>query len=320
MQIRHHINRKPAVVVVVGPTASGKSSLALYLARQFQGEILNCDSLQLYRYFDIGTAKPSPAEREAIPHHLLDVLDPTEQFSAGEYARRAREVLAEVAQRGRLPLVVGGTGFYLRALLNGLFSGPARHPALRERLRERETKKGPGYVHRLLERLDPVTAPHIHPHDIPKTIRAIEVCLVARRPMSELHRRGRHPLTGYSVLKLGLSPPRAELSERINQRTQALFDRGLVSEVCDLLEKGYPATAPPFQSHGYRQALDYLLGKISLQDAIRYAQAATRQYGKRQVTWFRKEPGIVWFSGLGTDPRLQAEIGDSLAGWLAEPG
>jgi len=314
------MNRKPAVVAVVGPTASGKSSLALSLARRFQGEILNCDSLQLYRDFDIGTAKPSPAEREAVPHHLLDVLDPTEQFSAGEYARRAREVLAEVAQRGRLPLVVGGTGFYLRALLDGLFSGPARHPALRERLRERETKKGPGYAHRLLERLDPVSAPHIHPHDIPKTIRALEVCLLARSPLSELHRRGRHPLTGYSVLKLGLSPPRAELYKRINQRTQALFDGGLVNEVCDLLAKGCPATAPPFQSHGYRQALDTLLGKISLRDAIRYAQAATRQYGKRQVTWFRKEPGIVWFSGFGTDPRIQAEIGDYVAKWLAEPG
>ena len=315
------MNRKPApLVAIVGPTASGKSSLAAHLARQFQGEILNCDSLQLYRYFDIGTAKPTPAEREGIPHHLVDILDPAEQFSAGEYSRRAREVLGEVTERARLPIVVGGTGFYLRALIDGLFAGPARHPSLRERLRERETKKGPGYVHRLLKRLDPVSASHIHPHDLPKTIRAVEVCLLARGRMSELFRQGREALTSYSVLKLGLNPPRAELYERINQRTEALFDRGLVNEVSDLLAKGYPATAPPFQSHGYRQALDYLLGKISLRDAIRYAQAATRQYAKRQMTWFRKEPGIVWFSGFGSDPPTQSEIGHTLAEWLAEPG
>lgn len=314
------MNRKPPVVALVGPTASGKSSLALHLARRFHGEILNCDSLQLYRYVDIGTAKPTPAERETLPHHLLDILDPTEQFSAGEYARRAREVLAEVTRRGHLPLVVGGTGFYLRALLDGLFAGPARHLPLRERLRARDAKKGPGYVHRLLQRLDPVSASHIHPHDIPKTIRAIEVCLLAQRRMSELFRQGRQALTDYSVLRLGLNPPRAQLYERINQRTQALFDGGLVNEICALLEKGCPATAPPFQSHGYRQALDYLLGKISLRDAIRYAQAATRQYAKRQMTWFRKEPGIVWFSGFGSDPQIMAEIGRYLAEWLAEPG
>ena len=201
------MNRKPAVVAplvaIVGPTASGKSSLAIHLARQFHGEILNCDSLQLYRHFDIGTAKPSPAEREGIPHHLLDILEPAEQFSAGEYARRAREVLAEVTGRGRLPLVVGGTGFYLRAFIDGLFAGPARHPVLRERLRERETRKGPGYVHRLLARMDPASASHIHPHDVPKTIRAIEVCLLARNRMSELHQQGRQALAGYAVLKLG---------------------------------------------------------------------------------------------------------------------
>lgn len=318
------MNRKPAVaaplVAIVGPTASGKSSLAVHLARQFRGEILNCDSLQLYRYFDLGTAKPSLAEREGIPHHLVDVLDPAEQFSAGEYSRRAREVLREVTERHRLPIVVGGTGFYLRALIDGLFAGPPRHPALRERLRELETKKGPGYVHRLLERLDPLSASHIHPHDLPKTIRAIEVCLLVRRRMSELFRQGRTALTSYSVLKLGLNPPRTELYKRINQRTQALFDRGLVNEVCDLLAKGYPAIAPPFQSHGYRQALDYLLGKISLRDAVRYAQAATRHYAKRQLTWFRKEPGIVWFSGFGSDPQTQSEVGHSLGEWLAAPG
>lgn len=321
------MTRKPAavsirlspLVAVVGPTASGKSSLALCLAERFGGEIVNCDSLQLYRHLDIGTAKPSLAERASVPHHLLDILDPEEQFSAGEYARRGRTVLAEITARGRLPIVVGGTGFYLRALLDGLFAGPSRHPELRERLRERETKKGPGYAHRILTRLDPDSAARMHPNDLPKTIRAIEVCLLARGRMSELFRQGREPLAGYTVQKIGLNPPRAALYERINQRAQAMFDQGLVNEVCDLLARGIPATAPPLQSHGYRQALDYLLGRISLRDAVRYAQAATRQYAKRQMTWFRKEPGTAWFAGFGSDVSVQEAVCRRIAAGWAVP-
>jgi len=309
---------KPAaaltLVIIVGPTASGKSSLALHLAEQFCGEIVNCDSLQLYRGLDIGTAKPSPAERARVPHHLFDILDPEEQFSAGEYARRGRAVLAEITARGRLPIVVGGTGFYLRALVDGLFAGPGRNPELRERLREREIKKGPGYAHRILTRLDPESAARIHPNDVPKTIRAVEVCLLARSRLSDLFRQGREPLAGYAVHKIGLSPPRAELQERINARTQAMFDRGLVNEVSELLAKGCPAAAPPLQAVGYRQALDYLLGKVSRRDAVRYAQAATRQYAKRQMTWFRKEKGMVWFTGFGDHASVQAEVGR----WMQE--
>lgn len=314
------MNREPAaaatLVTIAGPTASGKSTLALHLAERFHGEIVNCDSLQLYRSFDIGTAKPSPAERERVPHHLFDILEPEEQFSAGEYARRGRAVLAEITGRGRLPIVVGGTGFYLRALVDGLFAGPGRHPELRKRLRERETKKGSGYAHRILTRLDPESAARIHPNDLPKTIRAVEVCLLARGRMSELFRQGREPLAGYTVQKIGLNPPRAELQERINQRTQAMFDQGLVSEVSELLEKGCPAGVPPLQSVGYRQTLDYLLGNISLRDAVRYAQAATRQYAKRQMTWFRKEPNVVWFPGFGNAAAVQAEV----VRWLEDGG
>lgn len=309
----------PTLVAIVGPTASGKSSLALVLAERFGGEIVNCDSLQLYRHFDIGTAKPSPAERASVPHHLLDILEPEEQFSAGEYARRGRTILAEITARGRLPIVVGGTGFYLRALIDGLFAGPSRHPELRERLRERETTKGPGYAHRILTRLDPESSARIHPNDLPKTIRAVEVCLLARGRMSELFRQGREPLTGFTVRKIGLNPPRSELYERINQRTQAMFDQGLVNEVSDLLAKGCPGGAPPLQSHGYRQALDYLLGKISLRDAVRYTQAATRQYAKRQMTWLRKDLGISWFAGFGSDATIQEEACRSLAGGLTQP-
>ncbi len=205
------MNKDAALLAMVGPTASGKSSLAIHLAKQFRGEILNCDSLQMYRHFDLGSAKLPVAEREGVPHHLLDILNPEEEFTAGEFARRAKEILAVVTSQGKLPLIVGGTGFYLRALLDGLFSEPARNRELRERLQLRAAQKDTGYLHRLLRRLDPPSAEKIHPHDTPKLIRALEVCLEARRPLSELFREGREPLQGYHVLKLGLNPHRAEL-------------------------------------------------------------------------------------------------------------
>ena len=311
------MTKQPPLLVVVGPTASGKSCLAVHLAKQFQGEILNCDSLQMYRHFNIGTAKPTAEEREGVPHHLLDILEPEEKFSAGEYARQAREILADVTSRGKLPMMAGGTGFYLRALIDGLFSGPGRDPELRQRLRARAEQKGTDYLHRLLDRLDPVSAASIHPHDIPKVIRAIEVCLLARRPMSAMFRQGRQALEGYRVCQVGLNPPRDELYERVNQRTEFLFEKGLIEETSGILAKGYPATAPPFQSHGYRQALDYLLGRISRKDAIRYAQAGTRQYAKRQMTWFRKDTRIRWFAGFGIDPQIQAEVSQYVAEQLA---
>ncbi len=296
----------PSLVAILGPTASGKSASAIYLSHELGGEILNCDSLQMYRHFDLGTAKLPPAEREGIPHHLIDILNPEEQFAAGEYARQGRKILAEVVARGRLPIVVGGTGFYLRALLDGLFAGPTRNPELRERLRHRDSQKGRGYLHRLLRRLDPDSAANIHPHDTPKLIRAIEVCLEARRPMSALFREGREALEGYQVLKVGLNPPRGELYERINQRTRRLFENGLVGETRRILAMGVPQTAHPFRSHGYREALEYLDGKFDLEKAIRLAQAKTRQYAKRQITWFRRETPVRWFAGFGDDPAIQA--------------
>ena len=295
---------------IVGPTASGKSSLAIHLAKRFQGEILNCDSLQMYRHFDLGTAKPSAAEQHGIPHHFLDFLQPSEQFSAGEYMRRARETLASVVVRGKLPIVVGGTGFYFRALIDGLFAGPGRNSDIRQRLQARVARKGREYVHRILKRLDPTAASRIHSHDSPKIIRAIEVCLQARHPISKLFRQGRQSLEGYEVVKVGLNPPRDQLYARINERTQSLFERGLVEEVRGILAKGHPAAAPPFQSHGYRQALDYLEGRINLEEALYHAQTKTRQYAKRQLTWFRKEAGVEWFNGFGTDPRIQTEVED----------
>src|ERR1039457_6839276 len=210
-------HREPLAVVCLGPTASGKSALALAIARRFGGEIVNCDSVAMYREFEIGTAKPIAAERAEVPHHLVDCEDPLADVSAGEYARQARQVLREIQERKHLPIVSGGTGLYLRALLEGLFSGPLRSEELRDKLRGRAEKYGTGHLHRILRRLDASAADRIHAHDVPKMIRAIEVCLASRRPMTELWRQGREPLQGFRILRLGLNPEREVLYARINQ-------------------------------------------------------------------------------------------------------
>lgn len=292
------------MVVVVGPTGAGKSELALCIAEQFHGEIVNCDSLQLYRYFDIGTAKLSVEERRGIAHHLLDVIDPDEIFSAGEYARRAREILRQIESRGALPVVVGGTGFYLRALLDGLFEGPERDDALRERLIERERRR-PGSLHRLLKRFDPGSLARIHARDVQKTIRALEVSLAARRPMSRMFAAGREPLEGFRVLKLGLDPPREALYQHLDARCKQMFENGLVEEVQAILARGFPQSAKPFESHGYKQALAMLRGEMTHDEAVESAQRNTRRYAKRQWTWFRKEKELEWLSGFGAEKSIQ---------------
>ncbi|HUJ23494.1 MAG TPA: tRNA (adenosine(37)-N6)-dimethylallyltransferase MiaA [Bryobacteraceae bacterium] len=306
----------PQVIVILGPTGSGKSQLALQVAANFAGEVVSCDSLQIYRYFDIGTAKLPPAERRAIPHHLIDIIDPDEVFTAGEYARLARPILEQVSARGHVPVVAGGTGFYVRALLDGLFPGPERDPALRSRLGTREKRK-PGSIHRLLRRFDPEAARRIHPHDLPKTIRALEVCILARRPMTEMFREGRAALSGYIVRKIGLWPPREELYERLDRRTEQMFQGGLIDEVRSILARGFAPTAKPFESHGYRQALQFLNGELNLEEAVFYAQRNTRRYAKRQMTWFRQERDVEWFSGFGDDPRVQEAVLARMRGSLA---
>jgi len=296
--------RLPLLVAVLGPTASGKTSLALALARYFGGEIVSCDSVAMYRDFEIGTAKPTRAERAEIPHHLIDVVDPLVDVTAGEYARLARRAVAEIASRGRLPIVSGGTGLYLRAMLEGLFAGPERSEDLRERLRERAEKRGPDYLHRILRRLDPVSAGRIHENDVPKVVRAIEVTLAARRPMTELWQEGREPLTGFRILRFGLNPEREALYSRINVRAQMMFDEGLVSETEKLLAK-YGEAARPLSSLGYKQAVQFLRGECDRESAVRAAQQAHRNYAKRQMTWFRREPEVRWFAGFGDEAAVQ---------------
>lgn len=301
----------PLLVVILGPTGSGKTALSLALAERgaVRGEIVNCDSVALYREIEIGTAKPTAAERARVPHHLFDIAGLDEELTAGDYARRARAVLAEIAGRGRLPIVVGGTGLYLRALLEGLFPGPPRSEDLRQRLRSRAKAKksgkdAPSRLHRLLMRLDPAAAAKIHANDAPKLIRAIEVCMQSRQKMSELWARGREPLSGFRILRLGLDPERNALYARINERARRMFDGGLVEEARALLAK-YP-DARPLQSLGYKQAGQLLRGESDRKLAIWATQQAHRNYAKRQMTWFRREPEVRWLRGFGDAAEIQA--------------
>ena len=296
--------REPLLVVIVGPTGSGKTTLSLAIADKFHGEIVNCDSVAVYRDFEIGTAKPTAEERARAPHHLLDVVDPREPFTAGDYARMARDTIGDIAHRGCLPIVAGGTGLYLRALLEGLFEGPPRSEELRERLRERESTKGAGYLHRLLTRLDPDAATGIHANDTPKLVRAIEVCLSSGERMTEMWKRGRDPLRGFRVLKVGLNPDRNALYTRLNARAAKMFESGLVEETRSLMER-YGDDARPLASCGYAQTVQFLRGEIDRKLAVWAAQQSHRNYAKRQVTWFRREPDVQWITGFGDDAEVQ---------------
>jgi tRNA dimethylallyltransferase len=292
--------------IVLGPTASGKSDLAIHIALAFNGEIVNCDSMQIYRGFDIGTAKVPEAARHGVPHHLIDIVDPDQVFTAGEYARVARDVLAEIAGRGRTAVVVGGTGFYLRALLEGLFPGPARDETIRARLDRREQKR-PGSLHRILSRLDPAAAARIHTNDKNKMIRALEVRLLEGKPLSELFDRGRVPLAGFRPIKIGLDPPRSVLYQRMDARAVGIFEQGLIDEVRGLLAAGVTPSAKPFESLGYKEALAVIEGRLTREQALAATQLETRRYAKRQLTWFRKEHDVRWLSGFGDQPDVQQQ-------------
>ena len=286
--------------MVVGPTGSGKSDLALALARRFHAEIVNCDSVQVYRGLDIGSAKTPAAERATVPHHLIDVADPNAELTAGAYAELARAVLADITSRKRLPIIAGGTGFYLRSLLDGLSPAPARNPDLRTRLANVAAHR-PTTLHWLLQRRDPNCALRIHANDHQKLIRAIELSAVTEPLESRL------PLTGYAVLKIGLNPPRSELYQRLNLRTAAIFENGLLGEIQALLEGGVSPTAKSLQSLGYKQAIQVLMQQMPLAEAVADCQTKTRQYAKRQLTWFRRESNINWLEGFGHSAEIQTQ-------------
>jgi tRNA dimethylallyltransferase len=297
----------PLVVLLLGLTGSGKTALSLALGERFGGEIVSCDSVAVYRGMDLGTAKPTKEEQARLPHHLIDVADPDQPFTAGEYCRQARALLREIGSRGRLPIVTGGTGLYLRALTEGLFAGPERQDGLRDRLQKSRRKHGEAWLHRLLQRLDPASAARIHPNDAAKLIRAIEVCLAAHRPLSEV--QGRDPLTGFRLLRIGLNPPRKALYEHLNRRAAAMFAAGLIEETRALLARYGPVKA--LDSLGYRQAMAVLAGTMSEEAAIAAAQQGHRNYAKRQLTWFRREPEVHWIEAFGDEPetlRVAAEL------------
>lgn len=300
------VGNEHPVIALLGPTGSGKSGLAMDVAAELRGEIISCDALQVYRNMDIGTAKPTREERARVPHHMLDLRDPGQDFSAGDYQRLAREALSEISNRGRLPLVVGGTGFYFRALMDGLFEGPGRSDELRSRMRPIvESRKAPS-LHRALRRVDRQTADRIMPTDVSRIIRAYEVYLLTGKTMSWWQDHPRDALRGYRSLRLGISWPRETLYQRINERVEQMFGAGFVEEVRGLLDQ-YPRSSQAFKAIGYRQIAAYLEGQSKLEQAVEETQRESRRYAKRQLTWFRSDPQIVWLEGTVGPEELTAQ-------------
>lgn len=294
------------LLVAAGPTASGKTALALRLAEELGGEIVSCDSVAVYRLMEIGTAKPTLEERARVTHHCLDLYWPDQACTAGDYARHAREAIAGIRGRGRIPIVAGGTGLYLRALLEGLAPAPQRDDALRERLRKRVEHKGSVWLHRVLRRLDPRAAGLIHANDVPKLIRSIEVTLAAQQSQTEQWQAGRDPLRGYRVLQMGLGPDRERLYARINGRAAAMFKRGLIAET-EMLRERFADDCRALGALGYAQAMAVLRGEMTVDEAVAAAQQGHRNYAKRQGTWFRRETGIRWLAGFGDEKAIQKE-------------
>ena len=287
---------KPRLVAIVGPTASGKSSLALALAQHFNGEIISADSVQVYRGLDIGTAKPSPEDQRVVPHHLIDILNPDQDYSAALFRQQADELIRILHKRQKPTFVVGGTGLYLKALTRGLFRGPAADPGLRSSLYQEADTKGRKFLHHQLQKLDPEAAARIHPQDKIRIIRAIEVHNQSKKTISEFQKEHRFQDAPYEVFKIGLFPGREELYRRIETRAEKMIEMGWVDEVDSLLNQGYLPNLKPLLSLGYKHVVSYLYEKIPLEEAVRLIKRDTRRYAKRQITWFKADPEINWFS------------------------
>lgn len=305
------------IPAIVGPTASGKSDLGIRLALAFEGEIINLDSVQVYREIQIATAKVPHTEQRGIAHHLIDIVEPTENFTAGQYARLAAEKIEEIETRRRMALLVGGTGFYLRALTNPLFESPQTDLRLRERLSKRRDSRGAEYLHRLLNRIDPRAGSHISPRDWSRSMRALEFFFqTGRRISEEQPETPPAPAFAARLRVVALSPPRDELYDRINRRAEAMFAEGLVEEVQRLMEAGLPPTAKAFQAHGYRRVVEYLQGRRTREDALNQMKLDTRHYAKRQLSWWRTWPEVKWLHGFGHEDEAFREASDYLRAQL----
>lgn len=312
MNSRH--NSSPPVIAIVGPTASGKSELGIAMALRFGGEIINCDSVQVYREIEIATAKVPLAERRGVPHHLIDFVPPEVNYTAGDWAREAAEKIVEIEARDALALLVGGTGFYLRALRQPFFQSPPTDESLRRRLNRLRERHGAPHLHRMLRRLDPSAAANLFPRDWPRIQRALEVRLQTGRPFSaQLSARAEPPECAARLHVLALQPPRAELYRRINERAEGHFAAGLVEEVRVLMERGVPTNSNALGAHGYRRVVEYLQGKRDYQSAVEQTKLDVRHYAKRQLTWFRREPGVEWFEGFGDDEGVHRRVAARIA-------
>ena len=297
------------IIAVVGPTASGKSALGIALALKLNGEIINCDSVQVYQGIEIATAKVPLAERRGVPHHLIDFVPPEVNYTAGEWARSAAQTIADIEARGRVPLLVGGTGFYLRALRRPFFASPPTDLELRQRLNRVRERRGAEHLHRILKRLDHAAAAQLFPRDWPRVQRAIEVFMQTGRAISEQKElRPEPPESARRLRILALNPPRVELYRRINERTEAHFAAGLVEEVRALLAQGVPPESNALGAHGYRRVVEYLQGHKDLPQAIEQTKLDVRHYAKRQLTWFRHEPNVEWVDGFGEEEEVQERV------------
>ena len=302
------------VIAIVGPTASGKSTLGIEVALQLNGEIINCDSVQVYTEIQIATAKVPLDERKGVPHHLIDFVSPNVNYTAGEWAREAAQKIEEIESRGRVPLLVGGTGFYLRALRQPLFASPPTDESLRQRLTRSREKRGPEHLHRLLNRIDANAARQLYPRDWPRVQRALEVYLQTGKSIVDQQPERPEPHESSRRLRiLALNPPRAELYQRINERTEAHFRAGLVDEVRDLLARGFSPASNALGAHGYRRVVEYLQGLRELDSAVEQTKLDVRHYAKRQLTWFRHEAGLEWFNGFGEENGILRSVLETIA-------
>ncbi len=304
---------KQRIIIILGPTATGKSALAMEAALGLGGEIINADSMQVYRHMDIGTAKPGQEERERIRHHLIDIVDPCEQYTAGRFRMDATRAIEKITERGHLSIVAGGTGLYIRALTEGLFDGPSGDRSIREELLEEARLRGRKGLHEMLREVDPESARAIHPNNTKRVIRALEVFRLSGRPISAFHREALPDAPLFVALKIGLTMERPLLYERIDRRVEEMIQDGLVEETEGLLKRGYDEKCGAMGGLGYKECLAYLRGHITLEEAIRLIKRNTRHYAKRQMTWFRRDLGIKWFN-----PGQKTDIMTLMAGFLAE--